>query len=133
MSHATSILLHFNSKNHKSAIFKLTELVDGIIAQFKEKQLDLAISLIKQHVEPGICNSVIRPLVFYTVLNCGKGKPNVGEYIRLTVAEFNESEESFIVENLNTQFIGYCPKKLSDIISKITLYELAGIQIALPH
>lgn len=131
MSHAPGILLHFSSKSHPSALIKLTELVDGIIAQFEEKQLDLAISLIKQHIDPGVRNSVIRPLVLYAMLTCGKNQLNVGEYVRQAVGKFTESEKSFIVDNLNTQYIGYSSTKLDHVVSKITLYELAGIQIAL--
>ena len=130
MLHATNIVLHFSSTSHESALIKLTELIDGIIAQFEEKQLYLVISLIKEHIDSGIRNSLIQQLILYAMLNRGNAKISVSEHIRSAISRFSESEESFIVKNLKTQYIGYCSNKLSDIISKITLYELNGTALA---
>ncbi|MBP9741943.1 MAG: hypothetical protein KBD37_01145 [Burkholderiales bacterium] len=129
--HSTTILTHLADISNQSGINKFKAIIEDIITQFKQKQLDLVISLVKQH----ICSisskiRIIESVVFDITLIKDNIELSFRDYLEQALLQFTKEEEAVIINILQLKELGTrVPKRLANLIHAIVFYELTGMQL----
>ncbi|MBP9741942.1 MAG: hypothetical protein KBD37_01140 [Burkholderiales bacterium] len=119
MFHAYNIVQHLSSNRHHSGVNKILGIIEDLVAQFREKKLDVAVAILEKHVSETkvIRYTIIRSIVSGTILSKNDGVEFcVEDSINQAVSQFTQEEAASILSAIDVSLFIGSPKNLYNLI-----------------